>query len=153
METERKRNNVLQQCNCVRVQFVEDLGLVRSHFGAVTSPSMKLPHGAERPFRMLVARADHSRSVCARWRVEFFFLSKHARACVVRALRVTPPHAPTVTTSPAKRRAPTRRRQPAPPCRPLHVAFQAASRGREPQGSPDPGGRGKEKGPGREFQP
>ena len=62
------------------------------------------------------------------------------------------PH-PTVTASLAKCRAPNCCYQLASACRPLHVAFQAASRGRGPQGFSDPGCRAKEKGPGREGQP
>ena len=63
--------------------------------------------GAGRHFRMLVVRLDHSRRV--------FFASKHARACVARALLVISPHVldkphiftTTVTASSAKNKAPT----------------------------------------------
>ena len=51
-----------------------------------------------------------------------------------------------VTASLAKCKAPTCCCQLASACRPLHVAFQAASRGREQQGVSDPGGHATENG-------
>ena len=126
---------------------------------AVTSPSCCLWRRA--PFRMLVARADHSRNVCARWHVEFFFFvearTRLRRASATGHSTARPgqaaPPPPTLTASPAKCRAPTCCCQLASACRPLHVAFQAASRGRGRQGFSDPGGRAKKRGPGREGQP
>ena len=97
-------------------------------------------------FRMLVVRADHSRNVSTCWRAEFFFASMHARACVARALRAISPDFFTlaVTASSAKCKAPTCCCN-ALACCPLHVAFQAAPRGREPQGFSDPGGHARDK--------
>ena len=43
----------------------------QKHNGAVTSPSIEAACGAERHFRMLVVRADHSRNVGACWSAEF----------------------------------------------------------------------------------
>ena len=103
--------------------------------------------------KLLVAQSTLSTAcgarVCTSAR---FFFCVEARALAPRERhgphRRTPqtsrplsPLPPTGTASPAKRRAPTRRRQLASPCRPLRVDFQAASCGRRPKGSPDPGGR------------
>ena len=84
---ERLHKSALQWLNAGGVQFVEDLGLAKT---------LRSGHCLWRraPFLNVLVRADHSRSVSACWRAEFFFFaSKHARACVPRALRAIPPHA------------------------------------------------------------
>ena len=51
---------------------MEDLGLVKTLRGGHFSHH-EAACGAERHFRMLMVRADHSRCVCACWRAEFLF--------------------------------------------------------------------------------
>ena len=79
----------------------------------------------------VVARADHSRNVCARWRVEILSCASATGDSAARR-RQGAPHPPTVTASLANCRAPTCCCQLASACHPLHVASQAASRGRGP---------------------
>ena len=127
-----------------------DLGLVTTLRGGHFSQH-EAACGAERLCECLW-RAQTTSAMFAHAGALSFFASKHARACVARAPRVTPPHAldkprppPTVTASWADCKGPTCCCQLASACRPLHVACQAASCGRGPQGSPDLGGRAKEK--------
>ena len=93
--------------------------------------------GAERFFGCLWC-AQTTRAMFAHAGAQSIFLaSKHARACVARALRATSAHVldkphfitMTATAIVAKCKA----------CRPLHVTMQPASRGRELQGFSDPG--------------
>ena len=130
------------------VQFAEDFGLVLTlpgrHFSQHDAAC-----GAERLFECLWC-ARSMRNVCACWRKGFFLRrSKHALASREdHGHGLDKPHffTLTVTASLAKCKAPTCCCQLASACRPLLVAFQAASRGRELQGFSDPGGHAKEKG-------
>ena len=74
---------------------MQDLGLVKKQRGRHFSQH-EAACGAERHFRMPVARGDHSRNVCACWRAAFFFLRRSTHACVARALR--PPCTAVVTS-------------------------------------------------------
>ena len=77
-------------CNSSTLEaFSSYLGLMK-HFGAVTFPSMKLWRRA--PIFECFWRAQTTRVVCARAGTQSFFVSKHARGRVARALRVISPH-------------------------------------------------------------
>ena len=67
MGMERLHKNVLQWLNAGGVQFVEDLGLVKTLGGGHFS-QQEAACGPECLFRLLVVRAEHPRGVCACWR-------------------------------------------------------------------------------------